>query len=74
MTLKIIPEQRFLICDMCGKTNEKRFGFASNARIVFKRDILDYQGTAVADGTKQLDLCDDCANRVGNFLEKERDV
>ena len=63
MTVIRIPEQTIIQCDNCGgKSGDAPF--ATHSRLLFKRDALDYQGSACADASVTLDLCDVCAEKV----------
>lgn len=64
-----IPETTVVTCDFCGKTNEQKGLFRTDAHIQIQRNALDYQGCAVANGGASLDLCDSCCYRVEEMIQ-----
>lgn len=53
-------------CDNCGRSEKE--AFAQSARLTVRRDLLDFQGAPVADGTIHRDLCDHCVSDVINAV------
>lgn len=68
MAVEEIPKSFRYTCDVCGETHtqENANGHYTNgtppkwAKLVFKRDAVDFQGYAVADGTVERLLCHSC--------------
>ena len=68
MAIKIIPEQKIFICDVCQNENPIR---AKHAVLTMKRDGLDFQGHAVADRSISFELCDDCETLITQAIDDE---
>lgn len=68
MATQIIPEQKIVTCDFCKKDRKgnDRYG----AVLKLGKAALDYQGSAVADGSLSWDLCDKCCDRILNVLDE----
>ena len=68
-----IPEQIILVCDVCGKQDGERNlrHFAKSAHVRFDQSALDYQGSPVANGGWEWDLCDECASRIGTAMHQQ---
>lgn len=62
---KTIPEQRIFVCDCC---QQEGVHHAKGTKLILKRNALDYQGQPVADGTVELDLCDECDGKVSEAI------
>jgi hypothetical protein len=68
MAIREIPKSFEYQCDVCGKTHlqENANGHYTNSRpphwawLMVKQDAYDYQGAAVADGSINRLLCDEC--------------
>ena len=68
MTIREIPRAFEYRCDVCGKTHvqENAGGHYTDsrpdrwARLIIRQDAHDFQGQAVADGSIERLLCDDC--------------
>ena len=63
MATKTIPEQRIVTCDGCGRECTPSF-FRRQTKLSLTQRDLDYRGDAVYGGTREMDLCDDCAKTV----------
>lgn len=72
MAIQEIPRSFLYICDGCKKEHlqENASGHYSNSRpkywatLKVSRDAYDYQGCAVADGSIERLLCDECSTKV----------
>lgn len=68
MSAKTIPAQTVKTCDCCqvvmdGKTSRQE------GHLTLEAHALDMQGTACADATRKLDLCDSCLYAVGKSID-----
>lgn len=72
MSVKTIPAQTIRTCDICGVVCDKD-NSRQNARLLLKRDALDWAGHAVASANIERDLCDSCVDRVANLLNAEEE-
>lgn len=69
MTVIRIPEQTILQCDSCdGRSGD--VPFKTHSRLTFKQDALDWQGSACADASITVDLCDGCAKKVRDAINE----
>jgi len=67
MAVRLILAQSIKTCDACGKEGP----FRTQSHWKLARAALDYQGSVCADATVELDLCDDCQQRLSNCLNSE---
>lgn len=68
MSTKTIPAQTIKTCDCCQAVmnhgNSRQSG-----HLTLKSDVLDMQGSACADATRKLDLCDSCLYDVAKAID-----
>jgi len=73
MSIEHIPAKTQVWCDACGALCGGGFGKGRRimeGHITVKRHALDYLGQPAADGTVQLDLCDDCLTEICEVINK----
>lgn len=59
MGTKIIPEQKITTCDCCSRVLD-RGNWRKEGKLIIRQHALDMQGSACADASVSLDLCDNC--------------
>lgn len=68
MSTKTIPAQTIKTCDSCGTVmtskNSRQAGL-----LKLRLHVLDMQGSACADGSRELDLCDECLYHVTKSID-----
>ena len=69
MAIKTIPARTIKTCDCCGVEIKATNG-CKEAKLTLKQHALDMQGSACADATCILDLCDGCAWTVSEAINK----
>ncbi len=67
--IKKIPAETHVYCDGCGS----KCGTGGKSRkaeetITVNCHVLDYQGSPAANGTRNFDLCDECADTINKIL------
>lgn len=67
MSTKVIPQQTIKTCDACLRVIDGRNSRESGG-LILKRDALDMQGSACADASVKLDLCDRCLSTVDKAI------
>ncbi len=78
MAIREIPRAFVYVCDGCKQehTQENAGGHYSNSRpphwanLKIARDAYDFQGAACADASIERLLCEDCATKVFNAVNK----
>lgn len=68
MTIKVIPEQRSIICDRCGSEIES----GSARRLHILDEVHDVFGNG-AGSHRDYDLCHACAGHFDKFLRQYKD-
>lgn len=68
MSTKTIPAQTIKTCDCCGVVMSRNNSRQEGA-LTLKANMLDMQGSACADASRKLDLCDACLYDVEKALD-----
>lgn len=68
MSVKYVTAKTYKICDACGATCTHS-NSPSEAVLTLRANALDYQGGAVANATRILDLCDKCFCKIGRAID-----
>jgi len=68
MSTKVYPEKREIICDVCMRVCGSETPRLHHAKLVLKRDALDYQNNACADASLDFDLCDECMKAIADGI------
>ena len=73
MSIKVIPEKRLVICDACLIHCDVSIGFLRKheGRLIVRQHALDRYGNRAADGTYEMDLCDNCLASLNQALDRE---